>query len=669
MKKLSSSLLLLFTVVFVLLSAESARANRAAAGEIAYKWVSDSTYTITYTLYKDCAGATPEPTTVNLCYYNTCNVDRGNISLVKKTPVGSNGQPLSEVCSGVSSTTCSLPAGTISGYRKWVYEGTLILPSKCDSWHFVVSLAFRNAGITNYTVPPAANNLYTETTLNTIDAPTSSSPTFPLDPIQYMCSGTKQHFSYSGVDADGDVLTYTLIDPASAADNQTTCTFPPTPTSYVFAGGPLGGTSLATAPFAVTGGPFNLDNTTGIMSFTPNGVQKPQLAMLVTKRRGTKIVGTVIREMQFVVNPPCGGAGSSFVIDIPGSSGVLSVPPTPGVIVCPNAAHRINFRINATPGSTINNVSDDHTSFSPTAGTSTMSAYTGLGTNSVSANFDWTPNETDEGQRYIVVKSEICQPGAPKLYRVDSIPIYVTLTVKIKAKDTMVCFGETTTLCVRPNNIAGTTFDWGTTISNTGRPLTTVGFSSAVDSCTDVTFASTTSVLITTSLPSYCNRTDYPALTTNQAEIKIVVVNPKINFGPDTVMCTYSQLQLNANLLNPQPELTYSYKWRPLAGGPLLPGGPLGYISDTTIPNPIYKIPAFSSGVPDSVQYLILVIPNERPSCAVQDTGIIHIIKGFYILTGDQLGSNTGLGHLGRQKGVSDTSICDGKFIAVEGWG
>ena len=92
MKKLSSSLLLLLTVVFVAFSATSARANRAAAGEIAYKWVSDSTYLLTYTFYKDCGGATPEPSSVNLCYYNTCNPDRGNVTLTKKA--GTNGVPV-----------------------------------------------------------------------------------------------------------------------------------------------------------------------------------------------------------------------------------------------------------------------------------------------------------------------------------------------------------------------------------------------------------------------------------------------------------------------------------------------------------------------------------------------------------------------------------------------
>lgn len=680
MKKLSSSLLLIFTLVFVLFSATNVQANRAAAGEIAYKWVSDSTYLLTYTFYKDCAGATAEPSTINVCYFNTCNIDRGNVTLNKKTPLGSNGLPVQDVCTGTSSTTCSSPAGTLRGYRKWVYEGTVTLPSKCGSWRFVVSIGLRNGAITNYTVPGAANNLYTEATLNNIDAPTSSSPTFALDPIQYMCSGVKQHFSYSGVDADGDVLTYSLIDPASAADNQTTCTFPPTPASYVFAGGALGGTSLATNPFA-TGGSFNLNSTNGLMSFTPTVAQVPQLALLVTKRRGSKVVGSVIRDMQFVVSTGCTPSGTAFAINFPGSTGVLNAAaltpgpagiPTTGAIVCPHSPHTIRFSITANPGVTINNVTDNSSTFAPTASTSTMSPYSGLGTRTVTANFTWTPNQTDEGQQYIVVRSEVCSPGSPIVYRLDSIPIYVSLTVKIFPKDTMMCFGETTTLCVRPANFPGITVDWSITVPGSGLPTGgTLGISSPTDSCTDVSPSSTTTYLVTSNHPSYCNRIEpgKTALTSNQDEIKIVVVNPKIDVGPDTVMCSYSQLQLNSNLLNPQPELTYKYQWGPNPGS--VNPGPIAFLSDPNIPNPILRFPAGTplSSIPDTIEYIMKLTPFPDTTCLRFDTIKIFVLKGFYLLTGDTLGSNTGLGHLGRQKGVSDTAICNGQTITLLGLG
>jgi gliding motility-associated-like protein len=667
MKKLSSSLLLLITVVIFLFSATVARADRAAAGEISYKWVSDSTYTLTYTFYRDCGGATAEPTTVNLCYYNTCNIDRGNIVLAKKT--GVNGQPVANVCSGISSTTCSLPAGTIRGYRKWVYEGNITLPSKCDSWKFAVSIGLRNTGITNYTVPAPTANLYTEASLNNIDAPTSSSPTFSLDPIQYMCSGIKQHFQYSGVDADGDVLTYSLVHPSSAADNQVTCTFPPAPTSYAFAVGPLGGTTLATNPFA-TGGTFSFDNVTGLMSFIPSVAQQAQLSVLVTKRRGTKVVGSVIREMQFVVTAGCAANGSAFLATAATAAAFPAIPPGPpttGFIVCPNVAHKLNIRISANPGVSISNFSTNNLTFAPSSSTSTVTAIAGLGTNLVTAVFDWTPTEAAEGQQYLVVRSEVCNPGSPRLFRVDSIPIYVSYTIDIVATDTMICFGERATLCARPTAVPGVVlaaYDWGTTVSGSGVSTGTLGISTPINPCTDVyPGATTTYVLRMDDLPGFCKRQDFPVLNTNQDEIKIVVVNPKIDVGPDTAMCSYSTLQLNGNLTT-QPELTYTYRWKSLNTTSL---SPIEFLTDTTIINPICRIPAGYANIPDSVDYILTVTPNERPSCAKTDTIRIYILKGFYITTGDTVGDVTGLGYLGRQKGISDTNICLGQTITLQG--
>ncbi|MDI9319733.1 MAG: gliding motility-associated C-terminal domain-containing protein [Phycisphaerales bacterium] len=662
MKKLSLNLLGLLTAVFVLFSIGNASANRAAAGEISYKWVSASTYKLTYTFYKDCGGATAEPNTVNLCYYNTCNTDKGNVSLTKVAPLGSNGLPVQNACASGSTTTCSSPAGTLRGYRKWVYEGSVTLPSACDSWHFIVSIGFRNGAITNYTVPGANNNLYTEATLNNVDAPTSSSPTFALDPIQYMCAGSKQSFDYSGTDADGDALSYSLIDPASAADNQVTCFIPPTVTSYVF-GGALSGTSLATNPFLTTN-TFNLSGTSGMMTFTPAAltVQVPQLALLVTKKRGTKVVGSVIRDMQFVISTGCAGTITNFALrPVPVSTGILIDPTGKGGQVCPNAAHHICFTIRTTaPGSTITVLGDNHLTFSPTSGTSTMTPYAGSGTDTVNACFDWTPNETDEGIKYLVIKSALCVSGNPLVYRLDTITIDIVKTVKLTTTDTFICLGEKTTICATPDDINSFNYETyppglpGGIVTSTGAP------------CTDVLpFSTMFFRFFTDSIPSFCPRTDYPALNTNEALIKIVVVNPKINAGPDTVLCTYDSLQLNGNLINPQPELTYKWRWEAIT---FSPGN---WLSDTTKVNPVMRMPVGIDPalIPDSITYLLRLTPYPDTTCAKTDTVTVYILKGFYILTGDSLSTFTGLGHKGRQKGISDTSICSGKSITIQGWG
>lgn len=655
MKKLSSNLLLLLTITLVLFSAGKVRANRAAAGEIAYKWVSDSTYLLTYTFYRDCSGATPEPATVNLCYYNTCNTDKGSVTLSKKTPLSGNGLPVPNSCSGAGSTTCSSPAGTLKGFRKWVYEATVTLPSKCASWHFIVSIGDRNTGITNYTVPAATPNLYTEATLNNIDAPTSSSPNFSLGLIQYMCSGVHQNFTFSGTDADGDVLTYTLIDPASATDNQTTCFIPPAPVSYTFVGG-TSGSSLLTDPFNTTS-TFNLDGSTGTMTFTPGtGAQQALMTMYITKRRGTKIVGTVMRDMQFIVSATCTPAPSLFQVDAAKSVSVLFK--LDSAIVCPNTSHTICFDITSPdPTVTISNITDNHTTFSTTSGTSTLPApYPGAGTNRVSNCFTWTPNETDEGMRYLIIKSEVCKPGNPVVYRLDTIKIYIEPTAKITFKDSIMCLGESTKVFGHPKG----PFSWSTTIPGSGTSTGTLGILDPNgDSTVVAPTVTTTYLLVDQSLHSgLCFQKN--GLGTNMAEVEIVVVNVRIDAGPDTVMCIYDTLQMNANLLQRQPQLTYKYKWTPGR-----------WLDDSTSERPVLRFPhgIDPATVPDSIRFTLTCTPYPDTTCLKSVEVKVDILKGFYILTGDQVGSYTGTGYMGRQKGVSDTTICAGRSIRLQGWG
>lgn len=666
MKKLSSTLLTLLTAVVFLFSYNEARANRAAAADIAYKWVSDSTYLLTYTLYRDCSGSA-EPSTINLCYYNTCNTDKGNVTLSKKSPLSSNGLPVQNACAGTAPTTCSSPAGTTAGFRKWVYEGMVTLPSKCASWRFTVSIAARN---TNTNLASTTGNLYSETSLNNIDAPKSSSPTFGTELIQYMCAGVKQSYSYAGVDADGDDISYTLIAPNTAADAQVSCTFPPATTSIGFAGAPYGGTSLATDPFA-TGVTFSLSPTTGAMVFTPDasvpGTQMATMCMLVTKRRGTKVISTMTRDIQFVISKTCSPAVVNFVINKALSKSILwsAGGGMDTAVVCPNVAHTICFSIESgDPLVTISNVTDNHTTFAPTSSTSTLpSPYPGDGTNKVTNCFNWTPIEKDEGTNYLIIKSQVCKAGNPLLYRLDTIVIEVIRTAYITTADTFICFGEVANLCGHPGykGALPAGYEYWNITDGIGGKLGTLAITSPGDSCTDVTpSATTTYIFETPQIRSICNRKDNPALTTNQAEVKVVVVNPKIDAGPDTVMCSYNQLQLNANLLNPQPELTYKYKWKPGK-----------FLSDSTIFNPILKFPAGMSvdDIPDFIDFTLTITPYPDSTCVKSDDLHVDILKGFYILTGDQLAGNTGLGYKGRQKGVSDTAICAGQFITLVGWG
>lgn len=701
MKKLSSSLLLLLSIVILMLSAGKVHANRAAAGDLAYSYLrKDSTvkkidsiiirvdttksptgtvikidtvyrfdttfnffdvYRMTYNFYRDCSGATAEPGTVKVCFFNSCNADQGSVDLPKKTPLGSNGGIVGNGCLPMPLTTCTNPASTIKGFRKWVYEGEVSLPSKCAQWRFVVSITARNLGITNYTAPAASNNMFSEATLNNVIAANSSSPAFNLELIQYMCAGNKHNYAYTGVDADGDILEYSLIDPSTGADNQTTCVIPPFPSSYTFLGSLFPGTSLTSNPFVTTpplGGSFSLSST-GVMTFSTPALpaQQALMTLLVTKRRGVggPVVGTVTRDMEFIISTGCASSPINFSYNKPASTATILWAGTPvdTAILCPDDPYHICFDIQSPdPALTFSNVTDNHLTFSPTSASSTLpSPYTGEGTNHISNCFDWTPTPADEGTKYLVVKSEVCKPGNPKFYRLDTIFLEIIRTAYIETNDTFICFGELATL----EGFSQGGYGWE--LSTGG----TLGIISPFAKITDVAPSATTTYYLRDSgIRGICARKDNPTLLTNQAEVKVVVVNPKIDAGPDTVMCSYSSLQLNANLLNPQPELTYKYQWSPGK-----------WLTDSTLPNPVLRFPAGTptSSIPDSITFILKLTPYPDSSCVKYDTMKVDILKGFYILTGDTLAGNTGLGHEGRQKGVSDTIICKGQTITLLGWG
>lgn len=671
MKKVYTNLLLLFTSLLVIFNTNSARADYAAAAELSYRWISDSTYMLTYVLYKDCGGATAEPNRISVCYYNTCNTDNGKAVLDKKTPLSNNGLPVKTLCSGTESTTCTTPAGTLKGFRKWVYEGRVTLPSKCDNWRFIVSLASRNTGITNWA--GTLTNLHTEASLNNIDAPRSSSPSFSEDLIQYMCAGMTQSYHYGGTDPDGDVLSYALIAPTTAADNQVTCIIPPTPVAVPF-GGSAPGTSLLTDPFAASN-TFVLEPADGTMSFVPNvGTnQQAQMTLQVTQTRGTKVVGTTMRDIQFIISNGCASAGVDMAIT--SSTGILYIPMPPTSAnalgqVCPNEPFSLCFTLSSSdPSVTISNVKDNHTTFSPTAGsTANMGAYTTPGTNAVSACFNWTPTEEDEGLRYLIIESEVCKPGNPKINRRDTFFFDVIRTAKVSASDTFICFGEVARLCGSPvDDPATASLLWVDVDPVTYAAGPGLFISTPTAPCTDVNPLSTTTYVFTTDeIPNFCQRKDNPLLNTNQAEFKVVVVNPRISAGPDTIVCIYSQLQLNSNLLNPQPELGYHWSWSPGT-----------WLDDSTSATPILSFPPGTdpTSIPDSVDIYLICTPyaldtayKSSISCIKIDTVRVHFLKGFYITTGDQLGDVTGLGHQGRQKGRSDTLICNGQTITLQGW-
>src|SRR5271169_242853 len=126
----SKSPVLTFAITVLLLSSSAvlnkAFATHAAGADLTYRFVSrtntTSTYEVTGTLYRDCAGiAAPNTLTIN---YSSAFGNYSNSQTINQ--ISGTGQEITFPCP-TAQTTCS--GGTYQGYQKWVYQGIITVPS------------------------------------------------------------------------------------------------------------------------------------------------------------------------------------------------------------------------------------------------------------------------------------------------------------------------------------------------------------------------------------------------------------------------------------------------------------------------------------------------------------------------------------------------------------
>ncbi len=283
----------IFTFFVVNFSSSKVYASHAAGAELVYQWLHDSTYQLFYKFYRDCSGI-QEASTVTLCYNNSCTSYSNSVSMTKVTvlipPGVANGSEILELCPGYQST-CTQLGSTIPGYREWWYTVTVTLPSQCNNWTFGVYQGSRNSATTNL-ADPGSQDIYTEATLDNLDAQGDTSPIFSVKPIPFVCDNIPGNFNCSAYDINNDSMIYTLIQPMT---NTSTCT----------GGSPIPWAAASPA-FNLTDNPFQTNNTfslsgSGMMTFTPNQTQIAALAIRVDEYRNSVKIGSVMRDIQVIV--------------------------------------------------------------------------------------------------------------------------------------------------------------------------------------------------------------------------------------------------------------------------------------------------------------------------------------------------------------------------------
>lgn len=262
-------------------------ASHAAGGEITYEWIADSTYRFYFTLYRDCFGI-PEPDSAIICFYDSCDNNLNFFKWAQKAP-GPNGTTF---CPGYN-TLCDTPAGTMTGFRKWIYTATVTMPAQCSSWRISANIDLRNFSVN----VGAGQSFYLETVMNnTGQYQGSSSPYFTAWPLPMQTINQPAVFNNGGVDPDGDMLAYEVIMPQLCSPGD--CSGTPGDVTFL---------SPVSWPYALPNNPiqtnntFNLNMLTGTMSFTPAEIGLGVIALRVKKIQEWRTGG--------LCRPRNGGAG------------------------------------------------------------------------------------------------------------------------------------------------------------------------------------------------------------------------------------------------------------------------------------------------------------------------------------------------------------------------
>lgn len=276
MSRMLQRFILLLAVLVVTVCGNEARASHAMGADLTYECLGGNTYRVRLSFYRDCIGI-PAPLNV---FVNIRSVSCGRTLGVTCNPVPGTGQEVFYLCPTALST-CN--GGSFTGIQEWVYEGIVTLPLQCPDWEFSYSLCCRNAAITNIS-NPGSNTFYIYARLNNTISPCNSSPTFSNKPVPFACLGQQLCFNHGAVDADGDSLVYSLVNPRQTVSTNVSYNAPYNASN-----------PLASSPA------LQFNSATGDICFTPTQLQVTVMAVLVEEYRNGVRIGSVVRDIQITV--------------------------------------------------------------------------------------------------------------------------------------------------------------------------------------------------------------------------------------------------------------------------------------------------------------------------------------------------------------------------------
>ncbi len=353
-------------------------ANHAMAVDLTYACLDEAeqTYTVTLDFYFDCGSVIIQQpaASVPVNIFSTSCGQALEVELTRDTNI--EGEEVSQLCDDIlDNGQSNCENGDFPGVKKYIFQGTVKLPQKCEDWIFsyrLNELEFRSATITNL-VSPELQKIYVQATLDNTQG-CNSAPSFASIPVGYYCTQTST-FTQGAIETDGDELQFSLIQPLNNF------------------GAPIPYTNGATPNNPFLTDSFSFDNTTGEIQFETNLAQFPVVAVLVEEYRNGKVIGSVIRDMQFVVLD-CENQGVEAVTlpQIPDGESSFTV--------CAGQNVHLDFEfgdadIEDEISVTVRNIADFN-------GASFIQTSTTL--NPATGDFDWFPTIADEGLHILEIE-------------------------------------------------------------------------------------------------------------------------------------------------------------------------------------------------------------------------------------------------------------------------
>lgn len=385
-----------------------AKANSAAAGEIVYRHLSDSSYQVIFKLYTDCSG-NAGPATVMVCIGDTC----GNNSFSRTVPRHTglirnntmpNGAETPIACKPKEQTKCTDINSTLPGYREWWYVDTITLPSRCTGWRLSATVNARNSNNNLHN-----GNFYVETWFNNQLSFNNSSPDFANQSLMFVCLNQPFTYNIGATDADGDSLNIEVV-PVKVAP-MFACPVSPDTLGIIATNPPY---NWNNNPFQ-TNNSFTLNNSTGEMKYTATGsnIRTNTLTVRINEYRNGQLIGSVYRDMQLYIFSCGGGAspggGSSWLPNyefkkyiVPGGESLGRVWAKTGQPI-----HLVYTATSDDKESLIILANNHDTTFS-----NSTFYYIGNKSNNVEGHFFWTPGKDDTGYYNLVtlITDSACRP-------------------------------------------------------------------------------------------------------------------------------------------------------------------------------------------------------------------------------------------------------------------